>query len=228
MWFDELCDDVSGAIEQAQKEYHQDLYESVWSDMQDRGTGEIEKSEDNINNLDLEGFYDYLLSRYEFGDKSFGITKFEDDNPVNINISLLDDRDESRVYRTNIFNLDKDPYITVPDIKGFTKRPLFKKLSDNFNLEHLDDSFSPKFKVLPKDGGDVDKKFLIKVIDFIIDNAESPLVPTLKRRVNESVWSDMQERGTGEVGKKEDDVLNDDENRILKETSKMFKNAVKY
>ena len=228
VWFDELCDEVSGAIEQTQKEYHQDLYESVWSDMQDRGTGEIEKSEDNINNLDLEGFYDYLLSRYEFGDKSFGITKFEDDNPVNINISLLDDKDESRVYRTNIFNLDKDPYITVPDIKGFTKRPLFKKLSDNFNLEHLDDSFSPKFKVLPKDGGNVDKKFLIKVIDFIIDNAESPLVPTLKRRVNESVWSDMQERGTGEVGKKEDDVLNDDENRILKETSKMFKNAVKY
>ena len=226
VWFEELCDEVSGMIEQAEKEYHQDMYESVWSDMQDRGTGDIEKIEDDINRLDFEGFYDYLINRYDFKAKDFGVQKFDKDRLINV--TVIADEEASRIYRTNIFDLDKDPYITVPDIKGFTKRPVFKKLSDNFNLEHLDDSFSPKFKVLPKDGGESNNKFFITVIDFIIDNAEYPCIPTIKRRVNESVWSDMQDRGTGEVGKKEDDVLSDDENRILKETSKMFWHAVRY
>ena len=199
---------------------HNEVNESIWSDMQDRGTGDIEKKEDDINLLDYDEFYDYLLSRYEFSDKNLGIEKITGYNLINC--SLLEDKDESRVYRTNIFDWKKNPYITVPDIKSFTKRPLFNKLSDNFKLENIPDAYSPKFKVLPKDGGDVDNKFFIKVIDFIIDNAESPLVPTLKRRVNESVWSDMQERGTGEVRKKEDEVLTDMEINSLNEFILMY------
>ena len=93
---------------------YNEINESIWSDMQDRGTGEIEKAEDNINNLDFDGFYDYLLSRYEFSDKHFGIDKITGYNGYSlINCSLLYDTDESRVYRTNIFDWKKNPYITV-------------------------------------------------------------------------------------------------------------------
>ena len=47
------------------------------------------------------------------------------------------------------------------------------------------------------------------------------------KNTNESVWKDIHQRSTGEQVRKEDELLDDKENQILKQTAKMFKNAVR-
>ena len=43
------------------------IKESIWSDMQERGTGDIIKTEDitSINNMNKDQFYDFLCDRYK-------------------------------------------------------------------------------------------------------------------------------------------------------------------
>ena len=41
------------------------LSESIWSDIQDRSSGETNRKEDDINLLDREGLYDYLIHHYK-------------------------------------------------------------------------------------------------------------------------------------------------------------------
>ena len=41
------------------------LSESIWSDMQDRSTGEIVRKEDDVNLLDRDGFYNYIMEHYK-------------------------------------------------------------------------------------------------------------------------------------------------------------------
>lgn len=40
------------------------IKESIWSDIQDRSTGEIVRKEDDINNMDMSEFYNYLYLNY--------------------------------------------------------------------------------------------------------------------------------------------------------------------
>ena len=42
------------------------LKESIWSDIQDRSSGEIERKEDDVNNLDMQGLLEYIQKKYEF------------------------------------------------------------------------------------------------------------------------------------------------------------------
>ena len=41
------------------------IEESIWSDMQDRSTGEVVRKEDDVNNLDFDEFYTYIKNRYK-------------------------------------------------------------------------------------------------------------------------------------------------------------------
>ena len=56
-WHKDICDDVEAAIEQEEKEREQVMYESIWSDMQDRSAGETVRKEDEMND------YDFLMLR---------------------------------------------------------------------------------------------------------------------------------------------------------------------
>jgi hypothetical protein len=48
------------------------ITESIWSDMQDKSTGDTIRREDDINLLDIEDFKDYILRTYEDGYTSIG------------------------------------------------------------------------------------------------------------------------------------------------------------
>ena len=41
------------------------LSESIWSDIQDRSSGEVVRKEDDINLLDRDGFYNYIMEHYK-------------------------------------------------------------------------------------------------------------------------------------------------------------------
>ena len=56
-WHKGICDDVEAAIEQEEKEKEEGMNESIWSDMQDRSSGDIVRKEDEMND------YDFLMLR---------------------------------------------------------------------------------------------------------------------------------------------------------------------
>ena len=41
------------------------IKESIWSDMQDRSSGEVVRKEDDIDHLDYEEFFVYLTKHYQ-------------------------------------------------------------------------------------------------------------------------------------------------------------------
>ena len=160
------------------------LKESIWSDMQDRGSGEIEKKEDDINNLSLEGLCSYLNENYTCRDNNCIFCQTMDDTLV-LTVALY-------------WSLGSTGYLfyTGEEIAG----KLTHSYATSFDMDST--TISPKDKSIP-----VNNKFFIEVLDFFIDIvSKSVFEQQIKKKLSESVWSDMQDRGTGELQKKEDDV----------------------
>ena len=44
---------------------NQQVFESIWSDIQDRSSGDVVRKEDDIELLDSEGFYKYIEDKYK-------------------------------------------------------------------------------------------------------------------------------------------------------------------
>ena len=161
------------------------LSESIWSDIQDRSSGETIRKEDDVNLLDRDGFYKYIMEHYKTAteDVTGPYAILNSKNADYINIPILEN--DNILYRVIIFNFDNDPYITIPMRKPFWGSDLFVKIRDTFVLKKADGfDISPKFSVWPK--GVIKKtelnKFFLEVIDFIIDNAEEPYELLLTRK----------------------------------------------
>ena len=156
------------------------LSESIWSDMQDRSSGETVRKEDDINLLDRDGFYNYIMEHYKTAteDVTGPYAIINSENADYINIPILED-ETNTLYRVIIWHFNTDErYITIPLRKLFG---VFVKLRDTFKLQSNEDRINPLFKVFPKDNKKVDNKFFLEVIDFIIDNTKEPFEPLLIR-----------------------------------------------
>ena len=51
------------------------IIESIWSDIQDRSSGETIRKEDDVNLLDFKGLYNYILGHYDYPDEEYVIFK---------------------------------------------------------------------------------------------------------------------------------------------------------
>ena len=169
-----------------------EITESIWSDMQDRSSGETVRKEDDVNLLDRDGFYNYIMKHYKTTteDVTGPYAIINSDNKDYIAIPIIEDetntlyRDDSgyRVDSVVMWHFNKDDrYITIPYRKIFQESDLFVKIRDTFNLQPDKDKFNPLFKMFPKDNKKVDNKFFLEVIDFIIDNTKEPFEPLLIR-----------------------------------------------
>ena len=183
------------------------MNESIWSDMQDRGTGDLDKKEDStINLLDGKDMMKYIFNHYTIVNGLYQprfyedlnvlhapIVNFKKDSHVSISNFLIYDYDENIIYTT----CDKNSY-----------KPLIDKIKKKFSTSPYDKS---SMTIIPENGRDVNNKFFLNLIDFCIENID-PMdrlaYALLRKRVNESVWSDMQDRGNGDLVKKEDEVGN--------------------
>ena len=157
-----------------------EITESIWSDMQDRSAGEEIRKEDDINLLDRDGFYNYIMEHYKTAteDVTGPYAIINSENADYINIPILED-ETNTLYRVIIWHFNTDErYITIPLRKLFG---VFVKLRDTFKLQSNEDRINPLFKVFPKDNKKVDNKFFLEVIDFIIDNTKEPFEPLLIR-----------------------------------------------
>ena len=148
------------------------LSESIWSDMQDRSAGDTIRKEDEKQHL-----FDTLTKLYPPTNSTDKIELY--DNLIYVplfkvldtysNLAIYDDR---KFVEFSTINPSK-----YKDSKHKKLYPIFlnlwKELDDNFTFvdSHDRDGFNHwhAIKYKPKDGGLVDEKFCIEIIDCIID-----------------------------------------------------------
>ena len=154
------------------------LSESIWSDMQDRSMGEKIRKEDDIELLDRDGFYDYLVKRYEYlYPKHYNILNLELSDQIIIPMLKPQNRIPFNLIIWDV-NKPKDMFITITDDSQLRSSDLFIKLEDKYKLISYG-RFLPKIKIEPKSERDnINKSFFISIIDTILElNTEyEPLI----------------------------------------------------
>ena len=165
------------------------IKESIWSDIQDRSSGDTIRKEDDVNLLSLEDFVAYLYQHYEITEnyKSFWgkdmITVSDDKTHFVIRGFNTQYKNHSYYIPLEFWESDKGCEIFIIKHKSH-KAPsrLYDLMSEEFVMTETESSWG--FNISPKNGK-VDKKFFISVLDFIIDNAEPPEWSMLKRKDDE-------------------------------------------
>lgn len=139
------------------------ITESIWSDMQDRSTGDTIRKEDDINNLNSDGLTDYLKKHYKPLNAYAVITNVADI----ISVPIIRDHTNSSIMfacKTNKVKMTND---IVDRVHG-----LLRVMENNFSIETFEgEDGNGEYKVytiLPKDGSEVTNKFFIEVIDFLL------------------------------------------------------------
>ena len=156
------------------------ISESIWSDMQDRSTGEIVRKEDDVNLLDRDGFYDYLMNHYEeLYPKRYNILNYKLSHQIVIPMLKSQDGISLNLIMYNI-DKPKDAFIAIIDESPFNSSDLVIKLRDKYKLISFG-RFLPKIKIEPKSEsktGGLNKSFFISIIDTILElNTEyEPLI----------------------------------------------------
>ena len=190
--------------------------ESIWSDIQDRSSGDAIRKEDDINHLDREGLYDYLTSHYKNTDPFAPI--YNSDAFDTIKVPFLIEGGSYCVYLDFKVNEVYIPFSSPYKVNG-----LFSKLADEFSLKCDSKTRHKWYIISPKDGSEVTNTFFIHVIDFLIDNISDFFNKGVKKIVNESIWSDIQDRSSGDTVREEDDVNNLDNEELKDYITKHYK-----
>lgn len=146
------------------------IKESIWSDMQDRSSGEITRKEDDINCLDMLGLLDYIQNKYELSKEvmtlssSIGIPLFSYKSHIMyLIISFTYSQDKIRdVYSSVIYEPPLNNISSILKQKYLTKISKEKSMSKYVHRHFVLISTKPK-------KGDIDNRFVIDVIDTYID-----------------------------------------------------------
>ena len=203
---------IDVANEDARNVYRKDVNESIWSDMQERGTGDIVKIEDEIDHKDIEEFYEYLGDKYYFP-RDYYFKFYEEVRMIDIPLCQQDAKIHNLMYKPEKHQL----FVLKYFISYLKSKNIYEQFNDKYRLEEWHMSYDINVFIEPKDGGEVTNSFCVEVLEFIIDlmngNVKQDMIMVL-RKENESIWSDMQERGTGDMIKIEDDVDRLDRNGL--------------
>ena len=195
---------IDVANEYARNVYRKDVNESIWSDMQERGTGDIVKKEDEIDHKDIEEFYEYLGDKYYFPRKYY-FKFYEEVRMIDIPLCQQDAKIHNLMYKPAKHQL----FVLKYFISYLKSKNIYEQFNDKYRLEEWHMSYDINVFIEPKDGGEVTNSFCVEVLEFIIDlmngNVKQDMI-MVSRKENESIWSDMQERGIGDLTKKEDDI----------------------
>ena len=177
------------------------ITESIWSDMQDRSAGITQRKEDDVNLMSEEDFCDYLNDNY-ISKEGRKIIYREDTK--NIFMSILKKFTSVSFsitynYKSNIITMNDEIESLFPE--------LCKMIKEKFKVdkEYVNTNYT-KFIISPSDGSECTNRFFVDVLDFIIENGDENMLLMKKKHINESIWSDMQDRSAGITQRKEDDI----------------------
>ena len=204
------------------KTFSEFINESIWSDMQDRSTGDTIRKEDDVNLLDAQGFVEYLRNIYKSVDTEFYI--FKDLNDI-ITVPIFKTEPETKStwfinYDCNkeevfIWNHFLNPVGHLDDGSPVKENKLFDKLNDDYKLSFIRNHFIEYVLVEPKTGKS-SNKFFIEIIDYILENASVLYKRILVKndKITESIWSDMQDRSIGKTVREEDMITTNKDLKI--------------
>ena len=180
------------------------ITESIWSDMQDRSSGETIRKEDKFNP-------DYV----DFGD----------DTTVYWAIDNLEMDGEGRFYFDDIKDYNNNGWrLPTVDEVNQLKWNIWISWYEGCNHLKFDDGNELKLKTNNNDGfhmwtKEINTKFPNTAYAYGFDNSHDFDITSFNKSINklfvflvkdkkitESIWSDMQDRSAGEVRRKEDGV----------------------
>jgi len=161
------------------------LSESIWSDIQDRSSGETVRKEDDINLLDRQDFVDYLKEHYRCEESTTIMQTIADGG--SISVCLYEDADG---YLT---------YLMYDHIDGFRK--LYVTAGFKSSTDYAYNELKTNYKLTEAEGEDMDghpinniriepkgcryenltNKFFLEVLDFIIERIEKPLEKQIEK-----------------------------------------------
>ena len=157
------------------------INESIWSDLQDRSSGEVTRKEDDINNLDFEEFVNYLKDTYEVTIQpdffQIGSWYIGGGNGVgNISIPIEKNNSDETPNLSNRMlmlkkDIQKDNFEIKPNKYVFRLYPseLRKTFGDKYDLD------AENFEIIPKDGI-INNQVCVDVIDKLIGMVENPIL----------------------------------------------------
>ena len=249
------------------KKFNEFIKESIWSDMQDRGTGDIVKREDDVNSLDCADFFEYLKTRYNgYCDTNYigrkdNYIKFYISSGCRLHIRYNDDGKTIKEITTEPFDkdffscfeaelksknvkhnltadFDGSDTFEIKDKNGNTSNRTVIEFVDNYFNYVIDEEgekillkLCDKLRPDYEKGEEITLDKILKLakyelvvnryfkkerfFNFIKKNYDD-IMDMIKNNtgVYESIWSDMQERGTEDMVKKEDDYVNYDIRRF--------------
>ena len=173
------------------------LSESIWTNINKRSEGNLKRKEDDINNLDRDGLYYYLTSIYKPTNVYIPIYVSEIFDMISVPFLL--------VHHQDCVHLDfKKNEVNIPYTSPYKVNGLFSKLTKEFSIRSDSDTKPSLYIISPKDGSEVTNTFFIEVIDFLINNIPDSFERGVKRIVNESIWANINKRSEGNLERKED------------------------
>ena len=175
------------------------LNESVWGNIRKKSLGQEERLEDDVNLLDKEGFYQYLLKHYEPVTDEVSIKC----GYIFINIPLFTQK--KTVQKILLNPGEQRIEIRKPLLDNWPDN-IRALMFDKYKVVHAisDISKDHMYYITPREG-EGDNKFFIDVIETILDNTKKPF---LKRSMNESVWGDIRKKSIGQEIREEDNINN--------------------
>ena len=180
------------------KTFSEFIKESVWSDMHKRSNGTQERMEDDINRLDCRGLYEYLKNAYEsksgysiddviminYDDTVIDIRVYENKNSmmggIKMTLEFSDTgwkgAENNKTYATlSADSLRSDirqvPEWLVKELEEFA-------VMNNTYYRHM-------YIIYPKDGVMTTNKFLIRVLDHILERMDDSVQYKVKLKKSE-------------------------------------------
>ena len=175
------------------------LSESIWSDIQDRSMGKTVRKEDDISLLDNEGLYDYIKSKYESRILNFNVDMgYYTNKSSNKKDLLIQPYGRWKPLMLYVFYNDGKIGEICTHFDKF-KRWNFNILKQKYLLipDRYYDECNYNFKISEKDGT-ITNHTVIGIIDILVEDKSKILL--------ESIWSDIQDRSSGDTVRKEDDI----------------------
>ena len=165
------------------------LRESIWSDMQDRGSGDLIKKENDVNLLNFEQMYDYLYNIFDCEDDA--ITSINNNGTIfGVSVCVVHLGNDSLydLYIDYKECMDGDDLVIMIPVEALEHTPdRYSELEDKYY--NLHDELNKKYHIYDRsdwDGtsmyaiepkqGDVDNKFFLEVLYFIINNVDKPIL----------------------------------------------------
>ena len=143
------------------------IKESIWSDIQDRSSGETERKEDDVNLLDCEELYNYIKTHYELKDEHVvRLASYGESILIELKGGIFDSVSVQLNFNDWPARTDKKCFILNPD--DFSK-DLLTKIKDKYFINRQSNVDK---RVYPKDDSDATNTFLLDVLDLVISDFE--------------------------------------------------------